>query len=62
VSDDFIIKGIHELHVAIAERVALAAEASLRIVQRGQAVVEKEAKSGFKTSHSKGTPTNSAPG
>jgi hypothetical protein len=56
------VHGVHEV-IAALERLAVeAAAASVRIVQRGQVVVEAEAKRQFTGEHKKGTPTTSSPG
>jgi len=54
--------GVSEVKAALDRIVAQSTAASVRIVKRGQAVVEANAKKQFTGAHKKGEPTTSAPG
>lgn len=54
--------GVDALKAALDKMVAEVTDASVRIVKRGEAVVEANAKKQFTGQHKKGTPTTSAPG
>jgi hypothetical protein len=56
------VHGVHEVIAALEKLAVEAAAASVRIVQRGQVVVEAEAKRQFTGAHAKGLRTTSSPG
>ncbi len=59
---DFRVSGIGEIKHVFDSMEKAAVSAAMRIVTRGQAVVEAEAKRQFTGSHPRGTSTTSSPG
>ena len=56
------VSGIDGVIAALEKMAVESVAANLRIVQRGQAVLEAEAKKSFTGAHAKGAPTTSRPG